>query len=288
MRKINVFGAIILLFTGINLGFSQVKMPAPSPLSTVTQNIGLIEASVTYSRPSVKGREIFGELVPYDKLWRTGANASTKVAFSDEVMVEGIKVPAGTYSLLTIPGKKEWTIILNKNTEMWGVSGYEEAQDVARFKVNASDMKKDLETFTINFSDLSYNSADIKMAWANTMVKFRVETDVDSKVMASIKETLATEAKAGDYLNAATFYYDTKRDMDQALEWINKAIEMYEQENRNIYWVYHRKAKILAALDQYDKAIDIAQKSMEKAKEANNPDYVRLNEKLINEWKKKV
>lgn len=266
---------------------AQVKIPQPSPVSEIKQNIGLMEASITYSRPSARDRKIFGDLVQYGELWRTGANATTKISFSDEVTIEGNKVPAGTYSLFTIPGRDEWTIVLNKNTKLWGIDGYDETEDVARFKVKANATLHFIETFTMNFTDISYNSAKIKLAWEKTVVDFNIETDVDSKVMASIEKTMSGEPTPADYYQAASYYLSQNRSLGQAFNWINTAIDQYEKENRNVFWMYHLKAKIQAGMNLYEDAIETAEKSIAKAKEANNMDYVRLNEKFIAEWSEK-
>jgi len=285
MKKITLlFSAIVMIAIQVA---AQVQIPQPSPTSEIKQNIGLMEASITYSRPSARERTVFGDLVQYNELWRTGANATTKISFSDEVTVEGNKVPAGTYSLFTIPGKEEWTIILNKNTELWGIDGYQEAEDVTRVTVKANTTPHFIETFTMNFTDLTYNSAHVKMAWEKTVVDFVIETDVDSKVLAAIEKTMSGEPKPSDYYQAASYFLSQNKSLGQALNWINTAIKEYEAESRNVFWMYHLKAKIQAGMNLYDDAIETARVSIAKAKEANNMDYVRMNEKFIEEWSKK-
>lgn len=255
-------------------------MPQPSPLGTVTQKVGLADVSITYSRPSAKGRSIFGDLVPFDKLWRTGANASTKIKISEEVTLEGNKVPAGEYALLTIPGKAEWVIILNKDLRVSGEANYKQSEDLLRFKVKPQKTDSKVETFTIQFADLTSNTAYIELQWENTLVRFKLETEVDSKVMADIESKLINPT--GMYYQAARYYFDNNKDLKQALEWINKATEKQQQ-----YWVMHLKAKIQAANGDYKGAIQTAEKAKNLAAEAKNDEYVKMNEALITEYKKK-
>lgn len=277
-KKIFLF-TIACLLANVASVKAQIEMPQPSPLSTISQQVGLTKVTVTYSRPSMKGRKIFGELTPYDQLWRTGANAATKVSFSSEMMVEGTKVPAGEYALFTIPGKKEWTVILNKNVNQGGTADYKESEDAARFKVPASKIQEKFETFTIMFSDLTDISANINLLWENTKVAFTIkDPNVDQKVMAQIKEKMQNPGNnAGLYFQAASYYFTNNKDMQQAQQWIDKAIEL----DSDKYWMLHLQAKIHAKNNNKQKAIDAAKKSMELAEKNGNPDYVKLNQDLI-------
>jgi hypothetical protein len=286
MKNLNLlskaaFMAVFMLITSAS--WAQIKTPQPSPGAKVTQTVGLSDITIAYSRPSAKGRKIFGDLVPFDQKWRTGANTSTKITFPDEITVGGIKVPAGDYALVTIPGKTEWTIILNKNTTMGGNLGkdYKTTDEVANFKVKPTTMSNMVETFTINFTDLTMNTANIELAWENTSVKFNISTDIDSRIMADIKEK-TSGTTATTYFQAARYYYDANKDMKQALEYINKAVEMDPK-----FYIVHLQAQILAKTGDYKKAIDAAKRSMQLAKDADNTDYVALNEKAIAEWSKK-
>ena len=175
--------------------YAQIAMPQPSPAATVTQKVGLADVTLSYSRPGARGRKIFGDLLPYGQLWRTGANAATKLTFSDEVTVNGTKVPAGEYSLFTIPGKDEWTVMLNKNAKA-SANDYKEAEDAARFKVKPAKTAAPYETFTIDFSDLTASAANMNIKWENTKVTLKLESDVDSKVMAQIKEKVIDNQNA--------------------------------------------------------------------------------------------
>lgn len=174
------FGALTIFAAG---GVqAQNDKPQPSPAATITQKIGLTEVTVNYSRPSARNRQIFGDLVPYGKPWRTGANAATTITFKDAMTVEGNKVPAGEYALYTIPGKNEWTVVLNKNTKLGGETGkYNNAEDVARFKVKPEQLPSEVETFTINFADLTTYGAVVELKWENTGVRFKVESNPDGK-----------------------------------------------------------------------------------------------------------
>ncbi|AKD02003.1 DUF2911 domain-containing protein [Pontibacter korlensis] len=262
-----------------------IKMPASSPSQKIEQAVGLGTVTVEYSRPSMKGREIFGDLVPYDKVWRTGANASTKIKFSDDVTIQGNKVPAGEYALYTIPGKDEWTVIIHKNTKHWGDGGkdYNPAEDQVRFTVKPQQNPREVESFTINFANLKPDAADLEILWDNAIVPFTITTDVDSKVMSQIQQQVinGTNVNPGMYAAAANYYLENNRDLKQAHEWMKKANATDPK-----FWNMHTQAKIEAQMKNYKAAIKTAEKSMELAKAANNPDYVRLNEKAIAEWKK--
>jgi hypothetical protein len=211
-------------------------------------------------------------------VWRTGANAATIINFKNEAKVEGNLIPAGSYALYSIPGKTEWTIILSKNTKLWGAVGYDPKDDLVRFKVKSGKTGQKYETMEINFVDMTDTGATIAMKWENTRVKFRIETEVDSIVMAEIK-ALVIDKEAdnpGLLYQAANYYFTNNKDMNQAFEWITKSVSQDPK-----YWTMHLKAKIELALGKKKEAIESATKSMEMAKEAKNPDYVGLNERLI-------
>ncbi|MCB0704107.1 MAG: DUF2911 domain-containing protein [Saprospiraceae bacterium] len=260
---------------------AQITTPAPSPSSTLIQKVGLTDVEVEYSRPGMKGRTIFAAdgLVPFGELWRTGANASTKISFSDEVKFGGVAVPAGKYALYTIPDATEWTIILYKDITHWGTPPeYMESEEAARITVKSFKMDMTYESFTISIGNLSNSGATLGILWENTRVAIPIEVDVDSKVMADIEKAMAGTS-ARDYYTAASYYYDAKKDMNQALVWIKKANEMDAK-----FWQLRRESLILAELGRYPEAIAAAEKSKAMAQEAGNQDYVRMNEKSIAEW----
>jgi hypothetical protein len=261
--------------------FSQVETPQPSPKGKIEQKVGVMNVSVSYSRPSMKGRKIFGDLVPFAKEWRTGANDPTTITFSDKLMLEGNEVPAGTYALFTIPGEQEWTIIANKNSS--GNSQRDAKDDAVSFKVKPMTSSMPIETFTISVADIGMNSANLELAWEKTIVKFKMEFDVDTKVMAGIKKAMENpySSAANTYYQSASYYFSTGKDPKTALEWANKSLEL----NKNPYWVWRLKSQIQAALKDYKGAITSAEMSKTRAKEAGNDQFVRFNEEAIAEWK---
>lgn len=268
----------IALGFGLNANAQTIKMPAPSPLSTVKQAFGLSEISIEYSRPSAKGRVVYGDVVPFDALWRTGANACTKVTFGEDVKIDGKAVPAGTYSLFSIPGKTEWTIILNKNTKLGGTNGYSQAEDQLRFKAKAKNKAEKTETFTIDFSNLQPAQATIELIWENTVVAFDVTTEFDEKVMKNIESVMAKDARP--YHQAASYYYDNKKDLKKALEWATKAFEA----NPEAYWSAMLKAKIQLELKDYKGAIATAEQVKSLAKD--DYAYTKMADELIATAKK--
>lgn len=284
MNKIKniLLGATVLV---ASVAQAQLITPKPSPTATISQKVGLTDVSVTYSRPGMKGRTVFGDIVPLDKIWRTGANKATAVTFSTDVNVGGKDVKAGTYSLFTIPSAGEWTIIINKNTELWGAGEYDMADDVARFMIKPTKLNDKVETFTIDFSHLVGANGHMNLSWENMHVAIPVKTEANKAVEKQIKEILVDGPSAGTYSNAAVFYLENDMDMNQALTWINMAIEKRPE----AFWYIHQKAKIQAKMGKTKDAIATAEKSMKMAKEneAGDYGYVGNNEKLIAELKKK-
>jgi len=259
---------------------AQLETPAASPLGKVEQKVGVMEIKIEYSRPGVKGRTIFGDLVPFGEVWRTGANAPTTISFSDPVKLEGKDVPAGKYSLYTIPGEQEWTIIINKKAS----GGRDEKEDQATFKVKPTALTTSIETFTINVTDIRTSTANVELAWDKTSVKFRMEFDVDKKVMAAIKKAMENPLSdvASMYFQSASYYYENGKDLKQALEWINKSLEI----NSDPFFIWRVKSQIQAGLKDYKGAIASAEIGKAKAKEAGNAQFVKYNEDAIAEWKK--
>jgi len=278
-----VLSAALLLGAGATQA-QGIKMPAPSPSSKIEQAVGLSTVTVDYSRPSVKGRAIFGDLVPYGKVWRTGANNSTVIKFSDDVTIEGNKIPAGEYAILTIPNQNEWTVIIHKNTKLGGnVADYKQEEDQARFTVKPQENPRKVEAFTINFANLKASSADVELLWDNVVVPFTIKTDVDSKVMNQIQQQVVngTNVEPDLYASAANYYFNSDKDLQQALNWIKKANEKDAK-----FYNLHTQAKIQAKMKNYKDAIKTAEKSLELAQKESNPDYVALNQKAIADWKK--
>ena len=252
-----------------------VKTPSPSTTQTVKQEFGLGSVELSYSRPNMKGRKIFGDLVPYNAVWRTGANSATTLTFSDEVMIGGTKVPAGKYGLLTIPGATEWTIVISKQTDVTSPAAYKQDQDVVRVKAKAVAMPFEIETFTIMLSDVKSNSMEVGMMWDKTYVPFTISADIDTKVMAQIDAAMNKDNKP--YFQSAMYYMENGKDLNKANEWLDKAIA----QNPSAFWVWHQKANCLAKLGKKSDAVAAANKSIELAKAAKNDDYVALNNKLL-------
>ncbi|CAD5265435.1 MULTISPECIES: DUF2911 domain-containing protein [unclassified Imperialibacter] len=272
------------LFAAGFMAQAQIVTPDLSPFATLSQKIGFSEVHVEYSRPSVRGRIVFGELVPYDKVWRLGANASTKLYIKEGITIQdSYKLTPGIYALYAIPGKEEWTMIISRDPWLWGAFDYTDKYDVVRFKVKPQPLKEPVETFTIQFANVCPNCAELQFFWDYTKVGFRITTSVDEKVVAEIKKfTNNPEAKiAGEYYIAAKYYLDTNRELAQALTWIEKALE-YSPE---AYWMMHTKAEIQAKMGDFKGAIETATLSKDYAKAKNDQDYVRMNEMEIERWK---
>lgn len=263
-----VFSSIGVATTSL----AQIKTPAPSPSSTVIQNIGLVEAKVEYSRPSAKGRKVFGEVVPFDKIWRTGANSPTKVTFSDSVTIGGKKLAGGSYAMYAIPGATSWTVILNAKASA-AAWDYKDGDEAVKFSVAPVALSQMVESFTIGFANLTPTTADMVISWEKTSVSFGISTAPDAKIMADIKKAMDN---TGNYWTAANYYLDNGKDLNQALEWVNKVVEKNKQ-----YWTLHGKAKILAKLGRCAEAVAVAKESLAMAEKDDDQAYVLNNRKLI-------
>jgi len=256
------------------LSTAQVKMPAPSPTQTIKQDFAVGTIELTYSRPAAKGRKIFGDLVPFNTIWRTGANAATKIVFSDPVTIGGKKIDTGTYVLYTIPGTDSWEVILNKGLKNWGIDGYKETEDVARFTVPPMKMKTKLESFTMQFSDVKPETCSLDIMWEKTVVSIPIAADFRDKVRAQIETALKTEKKP--YWQAAQFYNEYDKNLPLALENVSKAIDG----NKEAYWMWLYKARIQKEMGDNAGAMESSKKSMELAEAAKNNDYIKMNKDL--------
>ena len=253
----------------------QLRTPQPSPTQTIKQDFGLSSVELNYSRPAVRERKIFGDLVPFGKVWRTGANNATVITFGEEVLIGDKKVPAGKYGLLTIPDRDQWTIIITKQTDVTSPVDYKQDQDVARVTAKAETLPFSVENFTIMFNNVKASSMDVDLIWDQTLVTLPIKSDVDSKVMAQINNLMERDNRP--YFGAAMYYMENGKDLNKALTWFDKAVE----QNPKAFWVYHQRANLLAKMGKKQEAIASANKSIELAKEAKNADYVALNEKLL-------
>lgn len=278
MRKtINVFAFTLL--TAFASYAQPLKTPAPSPGQTIKQDFGLASIELSYSRPQMKGRKIMGDLVPYKKVWRTGANQATTITFGDDVIIGGTKVPAGKYGLLSIPDATNWVFIITKQLDVTSPAAYKQEEDVARVNAKPRLVATPAESFTFQFANVKPASCELQLQWDKTVVALPITTDIDSKIMAQIESSIngdGDEAKK-PYFNAAMYYLDNGKDLNKALGWFNKA----EAQNPKAFWVLHNKANCLAKLGKKAEAIATAKQSIELAKEAKNDDYVALNQKLI-------
>ena len=267
-----------LICTVAAIASAQVKVPAPSPTQTIKQDFGLSAIELIYSRPAMKGRKIFGDLVPWNKVWRTGANNATRLKFTDDVMIGGKALKAGEYALYTVPGDKEWEIIINKGSANWGTN-YKQEDDVFRIKAMPMKLTETVENFTMQFANVKPNSTDLHIMWDKTAVAIPITTDIDKRIMAQIDNAMNKDSRP--YFQSAMYYMENGKDMNQSLQWFDKAIE----QNPKGYWIYHQKANALAKMGRKAEAKSIAQKSMDMAREEKNDDYVRLNEKLMADLK---
>ncbi|SHE52695.1 DUF2911 domain-containing protein [Flavisolibacter ginsengisoli] len=277
LTKLFLSAGITLLSLGINA--QSLKTPQPSTTQTIKQDLGIGSVELSYSRPGMKGRKIFGDLVPFGKVWRTGANSATTLQFSDSVTIGGTRIAPGKYGLLTIPDKDQWTVIISQQTDVTSPAAYQQDKDLARLTVKPVNNTSPVETFTMQFANVKSNSADLQIMWDNTTVNVPITTDVESKVMAQIDNLMNKDNKP--YFQSAMYYMETGKDLNQALAWLDKAIE----QNPTAFWVYHQKANALAKLGRKEEAKTTALKSMNLAKEAKNDDYVELNKKLISNLK---
>lgn len=255
--------------------YAQALMPQPSSGQTIIQDFGLGKVTLTYSRPDAKGRKVFGGLVPYNEVWRTGANNATSITFTDDVMLAGNKVPAGTYGLFTIPTPNQWTIILNKTAQQWGAYNYKQEDDVLRVTVKPNKTATSTGTFSLQFANVTPNKMDLNLTWENTEVNIPLTVDFDVKVMANIQKAMAGEKKP--YFAAAQYYYNNGKDLNQALAWVLEA----EKTDAKAPWYKLWKAKIQLKLGDKKAAITSATEGINLAKQANNSEYIKLNQEIL-------
>ena len=279
MKKLLIVSTVIsCLF--LNNVLAQVKFPAASPTQTIKQDFGMGNIELTYSRPSAKGRKVFGDIVPMDKLWRTGANAATKITFDNPVEIGGKKIDTGSYILYTIPGEDNWEVILNKGLKNWGVDGYKESEDVVRFKVPAMKSTANIETFTMQFANVKAESCDLQVMWEKRAIAISITTVIKDKIRAQLNAAMLTDKKP--YWQAAQFYNDFDKNLPKALENINKATE----ENPKAFYMFLYKARIQKEMGNVAAALETSKVSLTLSKEAKNDDYVRMNEHLQKDLKK--
>jgi hypothetical protein len=278
MKKL--FITAIAAFTLFAVDAQTLTTPQPSPTQTIKQNFGLASIELSYSRPGMKGRKIYGDLVPFGKVWRTGANQASTLTFAEEVTIGGVKIKAGKYGLLSIPEKKSWTLIISKQTDVTSPAAYKQDQDVVRVEAKTMDMDMTMETFTMQFANIKSNSCELHIMWDQTAVALPISVDVETKVMGQIDQLMNKDNRP--YFNAAMYYMDNGKDLNQALAWLDKAVEAQP----NAFWIHHQRANCLAKLGKKEEAKTAAERSKAIATEQKNDDYVKLNEKLLAELNK--
>lgn len=280
MKKIIV--ALALFMAGFSAE-AQLKTPQSSPKTTIVQSVGLTDVEINYSRPSARGRVVFGNLIPFGKVWRTGANENTTVSFSDDVVIDGKTLKKGKYSLYSIPKIESWEIIFYKTTDNWGNPTEWKEENVAlRATVKPETINKSVETFTIGISALDNNFAFLEIYWENSYAALKFEVPTQQKAIANIDKVLAGPA-AADYFSAAQFLFQSNGDNAKALVYVNKALDMSEDKP---FWYNRLKSLIQAKLGDKKGAIETAKLSLAAAEMANNQDYVKMNKESIAEWSK--
>lgn len=263
---------------------AQVKTPQASPSTKIEQVVGLTDVEIDYSRPSIKGRTVFGELVPYGKLWRTGANANTTVSFSEDVTIDGKVLKKGKYALYTLPKADSWDVIFYSTTDNWGLpENWDETKVAVRTTVKPESLNRKVETFTIGVNNVENDFAFLELSWEKTVVAIKFEVPTQKTAMKSIEKTLAGPT-SGDFFSSAQYFYQSNGDLNKALVWVNKAVEM---EKDAPFWYLRLKSLIQAKKGDKVNAIETAKLSLAAAEKAKNMDYVKMNRDSIAEWSKK-
>ncbi|WP_136666480.1 DUF2911 domain-containing protein [Flavobacterium sp. H122] len=263
---------------------AQIKVPQASPKAVVTQTVGLTEVEIEYSRPSAKGRVIFGDLVPFGKVWRTGANANTTISFSEDVVINGASLKKGKYALYITPKADEWEVFFYADTNNWGnPEKWDDSKVALKASAKTELLNRTVETFTIGIANTDLNSANLEFSWEKTLVALKFEVPTQKTALASIDKVLSGPT-AADYYAAAQYYFSSNGDLNKAFAYVTKAYDMHEKKP---YWYSRLKSQIQAKLGDKKGALETAKVSLEGAKAANNPDYVKMNEESIKEWSKK-
>ncbi|MBA5628675.1 DUF2911 domain-containing protein [Moheibacter lacus] len=277
---------ILSIFSLFTLGLNaQVSTPQPSPSAELEFKVGLTDIEIEYSRPNKNDREIFGDLVPYGKIWRTGANKNTTIEFSDDVVVDGQTIKAGKYAIFTKPEKDNWEIYFYSDTENWGTpEKWDDKKVAAKTTAKAHKIPMVIETFSISIDDLTYDSAKLNFLWDNVYVETKIEVPTDKKVMASIDAAMKGSPTAQDYMAAANYYFTTEKDINQAKKWFDEGMKLTKEPK---FWQFRQQSLIYAKSGDVKGAISLAQKSLDGAKAAGNSDYIKMNEESIKEWSKK-
>ncbi|QYA26271.1 DUF2911 domain-containing protein [Gramella sp. MT6] len=278
MKKLLSLVFIMCLTFSVN---AQIQTPQPSPAIKIEQKVGLTDVTLEYSRPAMRGRTIFGDLVPYGEVWRTGANANTKINFSTDVMINGKKLEKGSYAIYSIPNKDSWEVMFYSSTDNWGVpQNWDESKVALKAKAETTELPMSMDSFVIMLHDITNDSASLNFAWENTKATLLLEVPTDELATASI-EKIMNGPTASDYFAAGTYYHESGKDLEKAYQWVSKATEMAGDQ---AFWMLRRKSLIEAEMGKKDQAIETAKKSLASAEKANNADYVKMNKESIAEW----
>ena len=279
MKKLVLFAFALTLMFSVN---AQLETPQPSPYSKVEQKVGLTDITIEYSRPGVKGRKIFGGLEAYGTIWRTGANANTTIEFSDEVTIGDETLKAGKYAIFTKLEEKAWTIMFYTDTNNWGTPReWDDNKVAASIKVDLIEIPFSVETFTIDINNITNNGGTIDMIWEKSYVAVPFSVPTDTKVSAGIEKIMAGPL-ANDYYSAAVYTLATEKNLDKAMEWIDKAVDMTKDQPR--FWYLRQQSLIHAANGDKKGAITAAKASLAGAKEANNNGYIKMNTDSLKDW----
>ena len=281
MKKIKLFIALFTITLMVN---AQIVTPQPSPTAKMDQKVGLTDVSLEYSRPNMRGRTIFGDLVPYGTLWRLGANANTKITFSDDFSVGEQTLKAGSYAIFVTPNEKSWDVVFYSDTDNWGTpQKWDDAKVAAKVTAEVFPLPMTIETFTMSFNNLSSGGATLGMMWENVYVGVEFNVPTDDKVLASINDAMNGTPTANDYYAAAVYYSQENKDINTALEWMEKAMSMTE---KPAFWQLRQQSLIYAKAGNKEAAIEAAKKSLVGAQAAGNADYVKMNTESLQEWAK--
>jgi len=278
MKKIFLFLCAGILSSSVS---AQIQVPQPSPFTKVEQVVGLTNVTLEYSRPAMRGREIFGNLVPFNERWRTGANNNTIISFDTDVSVDGKSLPAGTYSIYTVPKQDEWEVIFYKDANNWGLpEKWDESKVALKATAETMELPFDMETFTIGLDELKNDSAVLHFIWDNTVAALPIEVPTDKIAMASIAKVMENSPTPNDYFAAASYYHDQGKDLETAYKWIQKAVEVEEP----AFYILRKKSLIEADMGKKEEAIKTARASLAAAEKAGNKDYVKMNQDSLKEW----
>jgi len=284
MNKIILTLAVVIASFTIE---AQVQTPAPSPKAKLEQVVGLTDVAIEYSRPGIKGRTVFGDLVPFGKLWRTGANANSTVSFSEDVVIDGKTLKKGKYALYTVPKADIWDVIFYADTDNWGIPNeWDESKVALKTTAKSQILGRSVESLTISVNNLDNDFAHLELSWEKILIAVKFEVPTQKTALASIEKALAGPS-AGDYFSSAQYFFQSNGDMNQALEYVNKAVSMYKSGEDVPFWYLRLKSLIQSKLNDKKGAIETAKLSLAAAEKAKNADYVKMNKDSIAEWSKR-